>query len=374
MITGLEIRYFKCFAALQLNLRPLTVLTGVNGGGKSTVLQALLLARQAATRPDDRVVQLNGPYELALGEAHDVLHPDAERPQIDVLVETSDGRHWFIFEVPDDRALNLPVRQRPGNLPPELTSDGVAFSYLTAERLGPRDQLDVTAEETRLVGVGVRGEFTAQALAMHESDQVRAELRHPLTSEHGVTTLRTQVENWASSIIRPIRVTAQWPAGITASLIRFQEPELIGQQVIASEPIKPANMGFGVSYALPILVAGLMVPESGVLVVENPEAHLHPAGQSRLGRFLARVAGSGVQVIIETHSEHIINGIRLAAVEDRVISSEAIMVHFFGDGPERKPATIAITGRGSLSSWPRGFFDQAEDDLGRIARANRRNG
>jgi predicted ATPase len=182
------------------------------------------------------------------------------------------------------------------------------------------------------------------------------------------------VENWASSVIRPIQVTAQWPAGITASLIRFREPERIGQQILTSEPIRPANMGFGVSYALPILVAGLMMPASGTLIVENPEAHLHPAGQSRLGQFLARVAGSGAQVIIETHSEHIVNGIRLAAVEDRAISPEVVIVHFFGDSPEREPAAISLTGRGSLSSWPRGFFDQAEEDLGRIARAKRSNG
>lgn len=373
MITKLDIRNFKCFASLSLSIRPLTVLTGVNGAGKSTILQSLLLARQAAAQPESQVVQLNGPYELALGEAHDVLHPDADRPQIDVRVEASGMEHDFSFEVPYDRTLNLPVRERPDSPPIELAATGVAFTYLNAERLGPRDQLDVTAEETHLVGVGVRGEYTAQALAMHETDRVRAELHHPLTSEHGVTTLRTQVENWASSIIRPIRITAQWPPGITASLIRFQEPELITQQVLVSEQIRPANMGFGFSYALPILVAGLMVPESGILIVENPEAHLHPASQSRLGQFLALVAGSGSQVIIETHSEHIINGIRVAAVEDGVMSPETAIVHFFGDEQERRPTSIELSARGALSSWPRGFFDQAEEDLGRIARAKRRN-
>jgi predicted ATPase len=204
---------------------------------------------------------------------------------------------------------------------------------------------------------------------------VREPLRHPetLTTGHGVTTLRTQVENWASTIIRPIRITAQWPPGITASLIRFQEPELIRQRLL-SELIRPANMGFGFSYALPILVAGLLVPETGVLIVENPEAHLHPAGQSRLGRFLARVAGSGAQVIVETHSDHVINGIRLAAVEDRVIDPNAVVMYFFSDEPGNSPTAIQLNGRGALSSWPKGFFDQIEEDLGRIANAKRRNG
>jgi predicted ATPase len=373
MITALQIRNFKCFASLDLPLRDLTVLTGINGAGKSTVLQALLIARQAAENVSSRVVKLNGPYGLELGEAHDVLYPDAKPEVISILVEEAGRWFEYSFGVPHERTLNLPVLSREADMPDTLTAKGTAFTYLNAERLGPRDQLDITADEIGLIGVGVRGEYTAQALAMHETDEVRLPLRHPLTREHGVTTLRTQVENWASSIIRPIRITAQWPPGITASLIRFQEPELIGNQVLVSEQIRPANMGFGFSYALPVIVAGLLLPQDGVLIVENPEAHLHPAGQSRLGRFLAQVAGSGAQVIVETHSDHVINGIRLAAAEDKVIAPDAVVVHFFGNEPGQVPTAIELTGKGALSAWPRGFFDQAEEDLGRIARAKRQD-
>jgi len=369
VITALGIRNFKRFIDLDLTFRQLTVLTGVNGTGKSTVLQGLLLARQAGESDGAHVVQLNGPYGLALGEALDILHPDADRQEIEIRIEAADADevpYRYLFEVPDGRALNLPIRARPVTAPGVLTGQGVSFSYLNAERLGPRDQLDVTAEDPDLIGVGVRGEYTAQALALHETVEVREPLRHPRTHEHGVTTLRTQVEDWASEIIRPIRITAQWPAGLTASLIRFQEPGLIGEQV------RPANMGFGFSYALPILVAGLLMPVGGVLIVENPEAHLHPAGQSRMGRFLGQVAGSGAQVIVETHSDHVLNGIRLAAAENRVIDPAAVLVHFFGEGEDNGVTTIELTNRGSLTTWPKGFFDQLEEDLGRLARAKRR--
>lgn len=60
-------------------------------------------------------------------------------------------------------------------------------------------------------------------------------------------------------------------------------------------------MGFGLSYALPIVVGGLVAAKDGLLIVENPEAHLHPQGQSNMGQFLAWLAGKGVQVIVETH-------------------------------------------------------------------------
>ncbi len=371
MITRLGIRNFKCFAAIDLEFRPLTILTGINGAGKSTILQAILLARQAAENREVNVIKLNGPYGLELGEAHDVLHPDADPPEIEILVGESADNYRYALNVPYERSLTLPVRRAQEGAPDVLTARGTAFTYLNAERLGPRDQLDVTAEEASLVGVGVRGEYTAQALAMHETDEVRSALRHSLTADHGVTTLRTQVENWASTIIRPIRISAQWPVGVTSSMIRFQEPEAIQQQTLLSEFIRPANMGFGFSYALPIIVAGLLVPATGLLVVENPEAHLHPAAQSRLGRFLAQVACSGAQVIVETHSDHIINGIRLASAEDHAIASEAIIVHFFDGRAGEPPTVIELTGRGGMSIWPKGFFDQIEEDLGRLARAKR---
>ncbi|HEX6075635.1 MAG TPA: DUF3696 domain-containing protein [Micromonosporaceae bacterium] len=158
---------------------------------------------------------------------------------------------------------------------------------------------------------------------------------------------------------------AQWPPGITASLIRFKDPRIL------SDEIRPTNMGFGVSYALPILLAGLLVPQGGLMIVENPEAHLHPTGQSRLGRFLGRVAGSGAQVIVETHSDHLLNGIRLACVDERVLDPSEVLFHFF-DEATTDPTTIRLTQRGGLTHWPKGFFDQLDEDLHRISRAKRR--
>jgi predicted ATPase len=364
MITRLTIQNFKRFAAVELPFRPLTVLTGLNGTGKSTAIQALLLVRQACTA-GSRIVQLNGPDGLALGEAFDTLHPEATEQKVLIKVADEAAHYQYVFGVPDDRALNLDVLEAPQAPPQVLGDTGTRFAYLSAERLGPRDQLSVTGVEGAAVGVGAHGEFTAQLLALRETEEVREPLRHPDTSAHNVTTLRTQLEMWASHVIRPIRITAQWPPGIAASLIRFKDPKGL------SEEIRPTNMGFGVSYALPILLAGLLMPQRGLLIVENPEAHLHPAGQSRLGRFLGRLAGSGAQVIVETHSDHVLNGIRLACVEEMVVDRLDILIHFF-DESTIEPQTMSVTDRGGLTHWPTGFFDQLDEDLQRISRAKRR--
>ncbi|MBN3931873.1 DUF3696 domain-containing protein [Streptomyces verrucosisporus] len=370
MITSLRVRNFKRFLDASFDMRRLTVLTGLNGTGKSTAVQALLLARQCAHRRAGEVVELNGPYGLALGEAEEVRHRDAFGSEIEIELAGSHASEprTYRLEVPDDRALHLRVGEGSTGEPlPELTRQGCGFTYLNAERLGPRDRLDVSAERLDRIGVGVRGEYTAQVLALYESRQVREPLLYPDTPRtHGVTTLRTQVESWASEIIRSIRITAQWPAGITASTIRFHETGAYG----LSEPIRPANMGFGFSYALPVIVAGLLTRPGDVMIVENPEAHLHPGGQSKLGRFLARVAGSGAQVLVETHSDHVLNGARLAVAEEGVLAADDAVIHYFGDeGAE--PMPIGLNERGELSEWPRGFFDQIEYDLGRLARARR---
>lgn len=369
MISALGIRHFKCFSEADFALRPLTVLTGLNGAGKSTFIQTLLLARQAAQSPNGRTLQLNGPNGLALGEAEELLHPAAQRPEIQIRLWTTDRKAPATYRlgVPDERALHLTVDESPCEPVSVLSRRGSGFTYLCAERLGPRDLLSVSAEPPDELGVGVRGEHTAQVLALRQERLTSKEhltVREPLRHlEADVPLLRTQAEVWASHIIRPIQIAAQWAPGLAASTIRFQETGPYG------EVIRPANTGFGVSYALPIIVAGLMTKPGDMLIVENPEAHLHPAGQSRLGRFLARVAGSDVQVVVETHSDHVLNGVRLGVAEEHTIDAGDTIFHYFD---RAGVVPIDLSARGELSRWPSGFFDQIEGDLGRLSRARRR--
>ncbi|CPR91936.1 DUF3696 domain-containing protein [Mycobacteroides abscessus] len=370
MIESLIISNFKCFLRRSIEFRPLTILTGLNGGGKSTVLQSILLARLAATGGLNRALELNGPFMLALGEAREVLNPSSSEPKIRFEFHgRSEGRQrrWdFVFGVPEaEQALHLTTLRKPRSSVPGISNSSAGFTYLCAERLGPRDMLLVSAQSPDGIGVGVQGEYTAQVLALRETRQVtdrmavREPLRHP---DAGSALPRLQAEAWLSEIVRPVKITAQWAAGIMASTIRFQETDYYGSD------IRPSNTGFGVSYALPIIVAGVLSQPGDMLIVENPEAHLHPRGQSRLGRFLATVAGSGVQVVIETHSDHVVNGVRLAIAQKTSLSGESAVIHYFDDNGA---STLRIKDSGEVSHWPAGFFDQIESDLGKLARARR---
>jgi predicted ATPase len=166
--------------------------------------------------------------------------------------------------------------------------------------------------------------------------------------------------------------------GLQVKPIRLQEvlqsTLQFGTWELGSEWVRSTNMGFGVSYALPIIVQGLLTAKGGILIVENPEAHLHPAGQSAMGRFLALCAADGVQVIVETHSDHVLNGICLAALEDKhPLRREDVLIHSFLNEPQagKQVLAIEIDKKGGFTQNPPGFFDQSAKDLQAILRARR---
>jgi len=373
VISSIIIDRLKRFEHLEIATRPLTVLTGLNGSGKTSILHGLMLARQAAFgSPAPRTVALNGPYGLALGEALDVLTQNADPARgIEVAVtdETGTTYRWqFGTGNLGERQTFLTVDHRPWEECKVLSGSPRRFAYLAAERLGPRDTLSAGTDDAETIGVGHAGEFTAQVLGMLDTPRwlVPERRREPnRTPKHQVYSLRRQTEWWMAEIVHEVEIEAQWYPGTNSLSIRFRAPGY------KSDWTRPANTGFGLSYALPIIVAGLVTPSGGTLLIENPEAHLHPAGQSAMGAFLARISSDGVQVIVETHSDHLINGVRRAIAEQDVLQAGNAILHFFGN-PRDKTAPqsvpIEILESGKLSAWPKGFFDQIDLDLAALAR------
>ena len=131
---------------------------------------------------------------------------------------------------------------------------------------------------------------------------------------------------------------------------------------------RPTHTGFGLTQCFPIVVAALAAGDGDLLLIENPELHLHPAGQARMGGFLADVAAAGRQVLLETHSDHVLNGVR-RAVKDRRLDAEDVAVHFFRPRLEDRPQVVspALDSDGRIDSWPPGFFDQFDRDASYFA-------
>ena len=288
MIAEIRLENFKRFRDLSLNAANLTVLTGANGAGKTSVLHSLLLARQMARQPDRSHVELNGVDTLELGGPEDVIHREAsdDLAAIEVLDAEGTRRRWSFraTSTTDTRTLNAAVVDRPDGYSGALAGPARQFSYLCAERLGPRDVLGASAADVAELDVGPRGEFVAQVLASFNRSRIRTGRLASSTTETQISSLLHQTESWMGEIVHPIQIDAEWFPDTSVTRLRFKTPGL------RTEWTRAPNAGFGISYALPIVVAALRAEVGGLLLVENPEAHLHPAGQSRIGGFLARSA------------------------------------------------------------------------------------
>lgn len=136
----------------------------------------------------------------------------------------------------------------------------------------------------------------------------------------------------------------------------------------------PLNVAFGNSYILPIILAVLTAPENSLLIIENPEAHLHPSAQFRTGQLLALAAEHGIQIIVETHSDHLLNGVRVmtkAGMEGKGRTDAGkVEIHYIyqdKDHPElHLNERIVLEEDGTLDHWPQGFFDEWELALRQI--------
>ena len=387
MISALHLRNFKCFEELDLPLRKLTLLTGFNAAGKSTVLQTILLLTQTL-RADSRSegLRLNGPL-VRLGTPGDVINQITGGTSLVLGVESDslDVRWSFQADDEDDRrslklrAINIKTPETSKSL--ESTEDVLELLPHTAEAQAARPLVDLlrrtvfvsavrqTDTEVYLVpddpkpvnaNVGSVGEYAAWWL--HQNDDFEIDAARSSQGSGFPLTLRGQVNAWAGEFFPGAEVNAQPIPGSGLMRLELRTSRTDNWR-------RPSNIGYGLTYAFPILVAGLCADQRQVLIVDSPEAHLHPRGQSRMGQFLAQAA-AGPQLIVETHSDHVLNGIRLA-LRDGVIAPDDVAIHFFNpptlQGGVPQVVTVSTDRNGNLSHWSEGFFDQIEKDLANLA-------
>lgn len=360
MIDLLQINGFKRFESQPFRLAPLTVLAGLNGAGKTTFIQALLLLRETS-RLGGGIVQLNGPYGLDLGTAEDVLNWNAS--ELVLTATDSGGTSRFVFDKARGDEMYLKISHPVPYVCKAFSSNPGAFTYLSAERFGPRSSVRANSLPVEELEVGVWGENSAQILEARGGKPANLARLHP--DSEGSSLLKYELERWMSEIARPVEISAERYAGSTVCALSFRSP--------GGTYVRSTNMGFGVSYALPVVLAGLIASDAGLLIVENPEAHLHPAGQSRMGFFLAWLAAKGVQVVLETHSDHVINGIRRAIGEFGTLSADLAVVHYFPLDEDVAPEELKFNVRGGVSGWPKGFFDQYMIDTAALGQIRRRS-
>lgn len=379
MLEVIELDDFKCFEALDLPCAALTALTGYNAAGKSTALQALLLMAQALrTAANENRLPLNGEL-VSLGSEGDVLRSGASNPSFSLGMRTGDESIKWTFGSGKAKSVRglIPLsgleyiqngrrrtslgKQAPKRIWPAaggakspLASAIQGAVFISAARALQLDTFPVPKMPFHSEGeVGATGEYAAYWYLEYADEEVEDARRHP---QEGGETVRAQADAWLNELFPGARVSAD--------RLTPDSPIRLAFSLSRSSPwARPANVGFGLSYAFPMLVALLTRARGSIIVVDSAEAHLHPRAQSAVGRLLGQMAGAGLQIFVETHSDHLLNGIRLA-VRDGLVKPDDVALHFFGQGGKvGQVTTLALDRNGAVSDWPQGFFDQAENDL-----------
>lgn len=253
-----------------------------------------------------------------------------------------------------------------------LSAESAEYTYLRTfldegiRYVGPlRSEPDLVYRQLPVgpVGsVGRRGEFAAAVLRMRGSSEIS---QPPLVpgSIKAPSTLSGLLDAWMSYLQLADRVTAEerGPLGFSLAL------EHGGRRSIES----PLGVGVGFSQALPVVMQCLLAGPGTVVLLEQPELHLHPSAQQRLADFFLACARSGRQLVVETHSDHIVNRLRLLVAEDA--SDEAVRLVGLLFAEQEYGATtyrpVELSEYGALIDWPRGFFTDGVQDAEALIKA-----
>lgn len=364
ILRALEIEDFKCFGQLRVPLASLTVLSGFNGAGKSTALQPLLLLAQAARRytwvqgSAAGELPLNGEI-IRLGSAGDVISAQSQTSSTHFeLIGSEKSLRLSATAKPGARSLNV-VKQESSDDWPELLVGLRRLVHLSAVRGGPAEAFpmpDLVNED--VPDVGTDGRYASYWY--HERADTEVPPARRYADEPG-TTFRKQLDAWLNRLAPGASANVQALPVASMLALQFRLSE-------TGEWRRPANVGYGLTYAFPILVALLAAEPGDIVVIDSPEAHLHPQAQSRMGWMLAAFAAAGLQLIVETHSDHVLNGIRLAVREQLLLSSKLSLLFFAGSSLNGHGVTSPrIDGEGRIYEWPDGFFDQSDKDVAQLA-------
>lgn len=198
--------------------------------------------------------------------------------------------------------------------------------------------------ETRGLDIDSCGENTFEVLERRQNTEVEY-FKSLKDTDVSKTTLLEAVQFWID----------YFQPGST--LIINPVAENLIQVLINGHTIN--NSGFGFSQLLPIIVQALTMEEDQLLLLEQPEIHLHPELEYKLAYFMLCIVKNKRQIIAETHSEHIVNQLIMSKMEDEV-NEQLFRMYFLKKTPDATTEfeKINITEYGELKEWPEGFFDK----------------
>ena len=376
-INRAKIKNFKSLKDVDINLSNLNLLTGVNSSGKSSFIQALLLLKQnyqvmmnnilfgqemivKAFNNDDNPNPNFEKMALSIDDgeyvkvnANEIFFEESYDEDIGISI-FSNGTNTFELKFKKDLSFSASGTNR-FNI---FKSD---FQYIQTNRITPDILYRLSNKHIEKNILGTQGEYTAHYLSVNRHKNILETLRH---KESQTAQLLENVSLWLGEISENIEVKAKVYEELQSVDLKYTYT--YGKTT--TQDFTPLNVGFGITYVLPIITAILKAKKGDLIIIENPETHLHPKAQSKIAMLCSIAAANGIQIILETHSDHVLNGIRVATKEE-ILKPEQSKIYYFRrdkDNLETKIDQINIDNNGAIDRYPKGFFDQFDEDLDRL--------
>lgn len=357
MIKRLEINALKSIKKLSISCTNLNIFAGTNSSGKSSIMQSLLIASQYITT--NRQNGLNG-YWINLGDFKSVRSLYCKTDEITICLEDESAEEVLTLDIKDNAAMHgVNISYEPYETVMEklynLFSYKRNFFYIPFNRIGVEETFNKNLESESKFGK--RCEYAISYLESQKEEFEKNPIAFELIKDKSNKTLLAQVNYWLKEIV-----------GATIET-ESTDSQRIKVYYKMSDGIRhtPTNVGSGISYIISILIVCLASEKNSTILIENPEIHLHPKAQSKLMKFLYFVAESGRQLFIETHSDHIFNGIRAGIVANEMDSSK-IAINFVtcDENEGTRNSVVQIDKMGNIVNPLPDLFDQFELDINKM--------
>ncbi|MFV8332083.1 AAA family ATPase [Flavobacterium sp. GSP14] len=326
MINNITLKAFKSFLYRELDLQNLTILTGLNSSGKSSIIQSLLILDKAFK--NEKNLLLDGH-----GTESDLKNKNSKE-SIELGIEIDNV--GYSIEFPNNKKIFN------ANLFPKVW-------HISANRFGPQLSIPISNNEESKNMIGKNGENVLQCIRYYDSINpvsLDESIKHPDATSF---TLLENIRTWLKVISPNVD-------------FNYEVIDISDSSYATYDGFRATNVGYGLSYILPVITTLLVstFEKNNLVIIENPEAHLHPKGQTELAKLICLCAKLGTQVVVETHSDHIFTGVRLFAKENDF--ARKTLIHWFELDENRNTdvTTIFVDNDGRVNEWPIGFFDQFE--------------
>ncbi len=425
MLTHLKLENFKIWRSTgPIQLAPITLLLGTNSSGKSSLIQSLLLIRQTV-KGDDPNLDLNlgnpdADDSVTLGQFKDLLcrygaaSESTSATQVGIEFRWSEhgqtegstlfsarynkgpagsaelaflrlGKDGQGFSVqrhkPGIYRLSLATQAKPlGQSADFRPQRSFAFSAATLNKLGAQAELikpigpALLDELGRIIYLGPvrrlaqRDYVWAGRMPAHIGDDGAKAVDALIAS--GVARQSAKKRNQAlPEEAQLFEKTIHWLKAMNLAdglsiraLGSSARYELMIENDGQASNLK--DVGVGVSQVIPVIVAALFAQPGHIVIVEEPESHLHPLAQSQLAELFSEVSRErGVQFIVETHSEHLLTRLQRRVAEQKILTKDLAMyfVERIKKGAELKP--LQLDEYGDIINWPPNFFGDEMSDI-----------